>query len=177
MKSTINTFQNSTYTTTNNIKISTVNVLLVGNNPLELAMCSEQLVNFKKRKFNIDIAFNNEECYRKSSKYYPSAIILDDSIGFMNLMEITDKFSKDSRFHNIPIIVIKNSNYYHAGISGNVAEFILKEDLERVSLPEIILSAILNQRTKEKDLKDKLPASLDKKMSKLFLSLFSIRKD
>lgn len=177
MKSTINTsLQNSIYSPNNNIKVNTVKVLLVGNNPLELAMCSEQLVHFKKRKFNIDIAFNNEECYRSASKYHPSAIILDDSIGFMNLMEITDKFHKDSRFHNIPIVVIKNSNYYHAGITGNVIEFILKDSLDQVSLPEIILTAVINQKVKEKDSEENLPASLDKKMSKLFLSLFSLKK-
>lgn len=176
MKSISSTLDNGLHSSTNALKLKPVRVLLVGNNPLELAQCSEQLVNFKKRKFDIDIAFSNDECYKETAKHYPSAIIIDDSVGFMNLMEITSKLHKDSRFHKIPLIVIKNSNYYHAGISGNVIEFILKDNLPQLSLPELILITLQTQSLKEKESSNNLPPSLDQKMSRLFMSLFSSKR-
>lgn len=176
MKSISSTLDNSMYSSVNTLKLKPVRVLLVGNNPLELAQCSEQLVNFKKRKFDIDIAFSNEECYKETARNFPSAIIIDDSVGFMNLMEITNKLHKESRFHNIPLIVIKNSNYYHAGIMGNVIEFILKDNLPQLSLPELILNILQTQSLKEKDSGKNLTPSLDQKMSRLFMSLFSSKR-
>ena len=156
------------------LKFSSVKVLLVGNNPLELAHCSQLLVNFKKRKFKIDTAFSPEECFKKTAKIKPSAIILDDSVGFMNLMEITEKLYKDSRYHHIPVIVLKNSNYYHAGISNNAVEFLLKENLESEGLPEKVLTAI-NTQMLQRSL-DAEENTLEKRMSKLFLSLFGSKK-
>lgn len=173
MKSTTDIVQNYIGSTTK-LDFTAVNLLLVGNNPLELAHCSQLLSAFKMRKFKIETAFNNEECFKKVAKHKPSAIILDDSVGFMNLMEITEKLYKDSRFHNIPVIVLKNSNYYHAGMSDNAVEFLLKDNLEAERLPEKVLTAINNQKLKENNNGEVL--SLEKKMSKLFLSLFGTKK-
>ena len=172
MKSTIDVTQASVGSA--KLKFSTVNLLLVGNNPLELAHCSQLLAGFKKRKFRIETAFNTEECFKMSAKLKPDAIILDDSVGFMNLMEITEKLYKDSRYHHIPVIILKNDNYYHAGISDNAVEFLLKENLEAEGLPEKVLAAINNQKVKENIATAE--HSLEKRMSKLFLSLFGSKK-
>lgn len=173
MKSTTDIVQNTSDHSAE-FQFSTANVLLVGNNPLELAHCSQLLSDFKRRKFKIETAFNSEECFKNCAKLKPAAIILDDSVGFMNLMEITEKLHKDSRFHDIPVIVLKNSNYYHAGMSENAVEFLLKDSLETEGLAEKVWAAIKNQKVKENI--NAREHSLEKKMSKLFLSLFGSKK-
>lgn len=173
MKSTTDIVQNP-IASRSELSLSTANVLLVGNNPLELAHCSQLLSTFKKRRFKVDTAFNSEECFKKAIKSKPSAIILDDSVGFMNLIEITEKLYKDSRFQNIPVVILKSSNYYHAGMTPNAVDFVLKEDLESAALPEKVLTAINTQQQNERF--DTVEDTLEKKMSKLFMSLFGSKK-
>lgn len=173
MKSTTDIAQN-TSPSRSELNFSTANVLLVGNNPLELAHCSQLLSTFKKRRFKIDTAFNSEECFKKAAKSKPSVIILDDSVGFMNLIEITEKLYKDSRFQNIPVVILKSSNYYHAGMTANAVDFVLKENLESAGLPEKVLTAINTQQRNK--LFNSAEDTLEKKMSKLFMSLFGSKK-
>lgn len=159
------------------IKVKSINVLLVGNNPLELGQCYRSLTNFRSKKFNMDTAFSSEECFKKALKFKPAIIILADSIGFMDIMEITEKLHKDSHFSHTPVIVIKSSNYHHATLNEGVAEFIMLDRVLRGELPDLILKTIFNCRTKIAN-SNRLAsdATFEKKISKLLTSFFSFNK-
>lgn len=177
MKTTTHPLQDTLKNVKSSAKIKSIKVLLVGNNPLELGQCCRSLINYRTKKFNIETAFSAEECFRKVLKFKPAIIILDDSVGFMNMIEITEKLNKDTRFTTIPVIVIKNSNYHHATLNEGVDEFIMLDRVLGGELPHLVLETIFNKRIKVRDSKALGAASsFEKKLSKLLWSFFSSNK-
>lgn len=167
-----------TYDTAKELKSSfstpSIAVLMVGNNPMELGQYCRSLINFREAKFTIETVFNTGECFRNIAKFKPSILVLDDSVGFMSMMEITDKMLTDVRFAHIPVIVVKNSSYHHATLRKGVDAFVMLDSVLGGELPYLILDTI--QRRKEKNKKSSevgQSAGFDKKLSKLLMSLFS----
>lgn len=173
MKATTHYHQNTFSNTKEPLRITSIKVLLVGNNPMELGQCCRSLINFRAKKFNIETAFSNEECFKKAGKFKPGVIILDDSIGFMNMMEIIEKLNKDPHYAQTPVIVIKNSNYHHATLKEGVAEFIMLDRVLSGELPEIIINTLLNAKAKKANQENTVPRSFEKRISKLLFSLFT----
>lgn len=166
------------YDTAKDVKSSfatpSIGVLMVGNNPMELGQYCRSLINFREAKFTIETVFNIGEFFRNIAKFKPSVVVLDDSVGFMSMMEITDKMLTDVRFAHIPVIVIKNSSYHHATLKKGVDAFVMLDRVLGGELPYLILETI--QRRKEKSKKSsegRTTTGLDKRLSKLLMSLFS----
>lgn len=120
------------------------NVLLIGNNPIELSTVYNKLLELKDKKFIAEIAFDLQTAIKKNLSFKPAFIIIDDNIGPARLKEIIARFSTGKGAEDIPITILKNSN---SGTSVEGAqEFVLKNTADG----EVIATALLNSRRLKK---------------------------
>lgn len=113
-------------------------LLVVGNNPIELSKVLEQIEKIDRKK-DVRIAFDYQSIVDRLSNFKPDFILIDDNIGKAELRHAVDELLGERRTKNIPITVLKNSNYREA-ISTGVVDFILKENLS----PESIYKGLSN---------------------------------
>lgn len=169
------------YDTSKNAKYSvgtqSIGVLIVGNNPMELGQYCRSLINFREANFTIETAFNVVECFRHIVKFKPSIVVVDDSIGFMNMIAIADKMRSDASNAHVPLIIIKNSSYHHATLKKTVDAFLMLDRMLDGELPYLILDTIQLRKEKSNGTSEVgNEGGLDKKLSKLLMSLFSSHK-
>lgn len=102
-------------------------LLVVGNNPIELSRVLEQIEKIDRQK-DVKIAFDFHSIIDRLSNFKPDFILIDDNIGRSELRHVVDSLLSERRTKNIPITVLKNSNY-HEAISTGVMDYVLKENL------------------------------------------------
>jgi len=121
-------------------------VLLVGNNPLELASIYETLKKYTKRKVIIDCCFDFQHSIVKALKLNPSCILLDDAFSKKRLKNFINRINKNNKTSHIPIALLKSNNY--GGItSSGIQEYVLKEGASTERLYGSIMNAIQFKRT------------------------------
>ncbi len=122
-----------------------MNVLMIGNNPLELARVFECLKNSVGRKVVTETAFNLKSGLQCLIKFRPNFIIIDDNLGRKELTKAVSSFSRFRKTKNIPITVLKNSNY-HEAFGGVAMSYLLKENLSEGSLYAAFRSSLVSLR-------------------------------
>jgi CheY-like chemotaxis protein len=120
-------------------------ILVVGNNPIELSRVLTQVEKIDKEKI-VKIAFDFHSIIDRLSNFKPDYILIDDNIGRAELRQVVDSLSRERRTRNIPITVLKNSNY-HEAISTGVLDYILKENLSGDSIYKALLNSIKLRKT------------------------------
>lgn len=120
-------------------------LLVVGNNPIELSKILEQVEKIDRKK-DVRIAFDFQSIIDRLSHFKPTFILIDDNIGRAELRRAVDELLNDRRTKNIPITVIKNSNYREA-ISTGVMDFILKENLSAESIYRALSNSFKIRKT------------------------------
>lgn len=113
-------------------------LLVVGNNPIELSNILDKIEKIERAK-EVKIAFDFQSILDRLHNFKPDFILIDDNIGRVELRHVVDEMLSERRTKNIPIMVLKNSNY-HEAIGTGVMDFILKENLS----PESIYRALRN---------------------------------
>jgi CheY-like chemotaxis protein len=113
-------------------------LLIVGNNPIELSRVLNQIEKIDREKL-VEIAFDFQSILDRLQNFKPDFILIDDNIGRAELRHVVDSLLRERRTKNIPITVLKNSNYREA-IGSGVMDFILKENLS----PELIYRVFRN---------------------------------
>jgi hypothetical protein len=103
------------------------NVLVVGNNPIELGYVFERLHGIRGRTILTEMAFDLQTILQRLALFRPQHIIIDDNVGQSALHDIVDKLYT-GRSSYVPITVLKNSNYQEA-IGNGVMNFVLKQNL------------------------------------------------
>ena len=121
-----------------------INVFLIGNNPIELSSIYDKLKDIKSRTFKTEIGFELKGLVNKIRRFSPSCILIDDNLSRLDIVKLIKKLSSDNKTKNIPITVIKNSNYKE-GFS-EVQDYVLKESMTSDSLSHSILNAIKFKR-------------------------------
>ncbi len=121
-----------------------INVFLIGNNPIELSSIYDKLKDIKNKTFKTEIGFEIKGLFNKIKRFHPSCILIDDNLERFQVMEIIKKLSSDYSTKNIPIAVIKNSNYREG--FGQVQEYVLKQSITSETLASSILNAIKLKR-------------------------------
>lgn len=115
------------------IALEKVNILVVGNNPIELSRVFDKLDKIAGKKFITEIAFDLKSVLERLIHFHPEYILIDDNIGKPELKQAVNVLLKSRKTKDIPITILKNSNYDEA-ISTGVLNFILKENLSGDSL-------------------------------------------
>jgi hypothetical protein len=82
---------------------------------------------------------------QRLSTFNPNFIIVDDNLGRSELTHVVGSLSHFKKTKNIPVAVLKNSNY-HEAFGGVAMNYILKEDLSEKSLYNAFRSSLISVR-------------------------------
>ena len=143
-----------------------INIYMIGNNPIELSTIYDKLKSIKTKTYHAEIGFDLKRAYKKIMQFNPACILIDDNLEKDYLRNLLRKLSRGARTRNIPITIIKNSNYSSAYL-GDVQEFLLKDSITSEGLSSSISNSI-RLRAMQKYLYTKY-----KKKQSQFLSFFA----
>lgn len=124
----------------------TLKIMIVGNNPIDLSKMLTRIQKINDRNVVTEIAFDMQSILHRLEGFQPDFILLDDNIGRPELKEIVKALHNERATRDIPITVIKNSNYSEA-ISGGVIDYMLKETVTGDSLYRALLNSLKVRRT------------------------------
>lgn len=108
---------------------NTMNVLLVGNNPIEMGGVLEKLKQVRGQRIATEIAFDVKSILERLLRFQPNFILIDDNIGRHELMETVNTLSSNRTTKDIPITVLKNSNYSESLGATSILDYLLKQNL------------------------------------------------
>lgn len=114
-----------------------VNVLIIGNNPIEITSIYNGLNEYRGKNYIADVCFNIKDSLGKMLKRKPDCILLDDNLLLDQIKLLISKIRENSRFSGIPIVLLKSSNFNFA-FGNEVQDFLLKANLST----EILSSTI-----------------------------------
>lgn len=123
-----------------------LNVLLIGNNPIDLTKTLEKINQLHGRKIITEIAFDLKTIVSRLMKFKPNFILIDDNIGKNELNETIDALNRSRNAKNVPITVLKNSNYQESATSG-MLDFVLKHHFTAEAFYNILRNSIKFRRT------------------------------
>jgi len=124
-----------------------LHVLLIGNNPIEMGGVLEKLNKVRGRKIITEIAFDLKSILERLIRFKPNFILIDDNIGRSVLMETINTLSNNRNTKDIPITVLKNSNYQESLVSSSVLDFLLKQNLSPEDLYNTVKNSLKLRRT------------------------------
>lgn len=124
-----------------------VNVLLIGNNPIEMGPVLDKFRQVRKRKIVTEIAFDLRSILERLANFHPNYIFIDDNIGREELRLAVKKLSANKKTRDIPITILKNSNYEEAAGSNLIHDYLLKQSLTAESLYNTIKNTLRIKRT------------------------------
>jgi hypothetical protein len=128
---------------------ASLNVLLIGNNPIELGSVLEHLKQVRTQKIIIEIAFDLKGIIERLVMFKPNFIIIDDNIGRVELRETVKKLSSIRKTKDIPITLLKTSNYHEAVESKSILDYLLKQNLSADALYNTVKNSLRFQKTQQ----------------------------
>lgn len=126
---------------------SPLNVLLIGNNPIEMGTVLEKLKQVRTQRIITEIAFDLKSILERLMRFNPNFIFIDDNIGRIELQETLKQLSSNRKTKDIPITVLKNSNYHEAHGSLGILDYLLKQNLSADSLYSTVKNSLRLRQT------------------------------
>jgi DNA-binding NarL/FixJ family response regulator len=126
-----------------------VNILLVGNNPIELSKMRDVLQRVPGHKIIAEIAFDLKSIWQRLLQFRPNFILIDDNIGRQELSETVATLSANRKTKDVPITVLKNSNFEEALPSNEIADYVLKRNLTGEALYSTLRNSLKFRRTRQ----------------------------
>lgn len=124
-----------------------LNVLIVGNNPIELSSMLNKIGHVPGRVLRTETAFDTRSLFARLLHFNPNFILIDDNIGVLELNNTVQALAQSRKTKHLPITVLKNSNYAEANSSASIIDYILKGTLTAESLYTSIRNSIKVRRT------------------------------
>jgi DNA-binding NarL/FixJ family response regulator len=126
--------------------VEPLNVLLIGNNPIDMGTTLEKINQIKGRKIMTEIAFDIRSVVERLMKFSPNFILIDDNIGKAEMALAVETLNKTRKTKNIPITVLKNSNYTETTQTSAVLDYVLKQNFSTDSLYTAIRNSLRLRR-------------------------------
>jgi len=123
-----------------------LNVLLIGNNPIDLTKTLEKLNQIHSRRIITEIAFDLKSIVERLITFNPNFILIDDNIGKSELSLTIRTLSKSRKTKDVPITILKNSNYHESSITG-IMDYVLKHNFSAESFYSILRNSLKFKRT------------------------------
>ena len=123
-----------------------LNVLLIGNNPIDLTRTLEKLNQIHGRRIITEIAFDLRSIVERLIKFNPNFILIDDNIGRSELTQTINTLSKTRKTKDVPITVLENSNYRESSSAG-ILDYVLKQNFSAESFYSILRNSLKFRRT------------------------------
>jgi CheY-like chemotaxis protein len=122
-------------------------VLLIGNNPIDMGKILEKLSHLRGKKVVTEIAFDLKSILGRLISFKPNYILIDDNIGREELNETVKALTKKNATRNVPIAVLKNSNYQESVGASAAVDYILKTNFSADSLYSRVRNSLKLKRT------------------------------
>ncbi|MBX2944436.1 MAG: hypothetical protein KF725_01280 [Cyclobacteriaceae bacterium] len=129
--------------------LESMNILLVGNNPIELSSILNTIKGLPGRIISTETAFDLTSIWQRLIKFKPNYILIDDNIGYHELTRTVGVLSSNPKTREIPITVLKNSNYTESAFTNDIADYLLKQNLTTESLYIALKNSLKFKRTRE----------------------------
>src|SRR5688500_9848510 len=124
-----------------------LNILLIGNNPMELGGILEKLKQVRSQKITTEIAFDLRSILERLMRFNPNFIFIDDNIGKFELKETIKQLASNRKTKDIPITVLKSSNYHEALGASSILDYLLKQNLSTDALHNTVKNSLRFRRT------------------------------
>jgi CheY-like chemotaxis protein len=124
-----------------------LNILLIGNNPIELGSVLEKLKQVRAQKITTEIAFDLRSILERLARFNPNFIFIDDNIGRKVLQQTVRQLSSNRKTKDIPITVLKTSNYNEALGASSIIDYLLKQNLSADSLYNTLKNSLRFRKT------------------------------
>lgn len=89
----------------------------------------EKLKQIRGQRIATEIAFDLKSILERLLRFKPNFILIDDNIGRQLLMETVNTLSSNRSTKDVPITVLKNSNYSESFASNSILDYLLKQNL------------------------------------------------
>ena len=126
---------------------NSLNVLLIGNNPMELGTVLDKLKEVRTQKIITEIAFDLRSILERLMRFNPNFIFIDDNIGRLELAETLKQLSSNRKTKDVPITVLKSSNYHEALGASSVLDYLLKQNLSADALYNTVKNSLRFRKT------------------------------
>jgi len=126
---------------------NSLNVLLIGNNPMEMGTVLDKLKQVRAQKIITEIAFDLRSILERLMRFNPNFIFIDDNIGRLELQETLKQLSSNRKTKDVPITVLKSSNYHEALGASSVLDYLLKQNLSADALYNAVKNSFRLRRT------------------------------
>ncbi len=126
-----------------------VRILLIGNNPIEMSSLLDVIAKIPDRNIITETAFDGKSIASRLMKFDPTLILIDDNIGQRELSSTIQSLTRNTKTQEVPIIVIKNSNYTEALVSADILDYLLKINLTTESIYNTIKNTLKFKRTRK----------------------------
>jgi CheY-like chemotaxis protein len=126
----------------------TVRIMMVGNNPLELSKLLTRIQKINDKTVIIETAFDGHSILARLEKFTPDFILLDDNLGRAELRQVVKSLYRTKETREIPITILKNSNYTEA-IGSGVMDYLLKDNLTGESLYKSLVNSMKLRKTQQ----------------------------
>lgn len=123
-----------------------LNVLLVGNNPIDLTRTLEKLNQLHGTRIITEIAFDLRSILERLMKFSPNYILIDDNIGKSEMTQTIYTLGKTRKTKDVPITVLKNSNYRESSTTG-ILDYVLKQNFTAEAFYSILRNSLKFKRT------------------------------
>ncbi|MDN5201749.1 hypothetical protein QQ008_10260 [Fulvivirgaceae bacterium BMA10] len=137
-------------TSTENVETNSaeesLNVLLVGNNPIEMTKLYGYLSAIKGKKIIAEYCFSARDSLIKALKLKPACILIDDSIDNLSIKRLMEGIGRHVKTRDIPLTLLKSSNKRQVSDYG-FSDFLMKENLSSENLYRSILNLIKFRKT------------------------------
>lgn len=129
------------------LTLQRLNILLVGNNPMEIATILDKINQVHDPKISTEIAFNLRTMLARLMEFEPHYVLMDDNIGKDELREAVNVFFRKGEPGNMPITILKNSNYQESVLTSNNLDYVLKQNFSMDLLMFGFKNFLKNRRT------------------------------
>ena len=124
-----------------------LNVLLIGNNPIEMGRVLDNLHKIREHDIHTESAFDIKSIMERLLRFRPNFILIDDNIGRPELLATVASLSHNRKTRDVPITVLKNSNYKEALGSSSILDYLLKQNLSPDALYNTLKNSLKFRRT------------------------------
>jgi DNA-binding NarL/FixJ family response regulator len=126
-----------------------IRILLIGNNPIEMSSVLDTIAAVPGRNINTEIAFDTKSILNRLMKFEPTFILIDDNIGREELNRTIELLTHHASTRQVPISVIKNSNYSESIVSADIMDYFLKRTISAEALYNSIKNILKFRRTRQ----------------------------
>jgi len=131
----------------NSKALDPINILLIGNNPIEMGSVLDKLKQVRGQRIITEIAFDLRSILERLIRFNPNFIFIDDNIGRNELNETVKSLASNKKTKDVPITVLKNSNYQESLASSTLLDYLLKQNLSPENLYKTVKNSLRFRRT------------------------------